>query len=484
MNQHLARPRWLLWIAILTILTSAKVLGDDAPRLMGQPVADYQARRQTLMKQVMEEAGDHPSIVLIRGSDDRDREDFEEGRFRQNNPFAYLTGITIPGAYLVLLPDQHKDILYLPPGRLGTAFSGGDRPIPPPGEATARRFGFAEAASTARLLADVFGAIGDPLRPPSGFGFGFGRSDRAVVYTVLPSPQHEESPEGRFVAFLKQGAPATEFRSVEPILGELRKVKSESELAILRRAIAITGDAQRAVAETVRPGIFEYELEGALHGAFLKGGSFRPGFASIVGSGPNACIPHYFANDRRMEAGDLVVVDIGAEVLNYTADITRTFPVSGTFTDRQRELYQLVLDTQEHAARQIKLGETSLAELTAIASDFLRRSPLRARDEQGREQSMDHFFIHGLSHYLGMDVHDVGRINLPMQPGEVFTIEPGLYIPAENIGIRIEDDYLITTDGPVNLSRDIPSDPDAIERLIAQAREQAESKAEAVGVGP
>ncbi len=471
----------VLLLAWLAVYPSMKSFGDADGDLLGQPVADYRARRQELMKRLRDESGDRKTMVLIRGTDNRDREDFEEGRFRQNNGFAYLTGVEIPGAYLVLLPADSRDILYLPPGRLGTAFSGGDHPIPPPGEETAQKYGFDEVASTSRLLADVFGTIADPLRPPSGFGFG--RSDRAVVYTILPPSRRSESPEGRFLAFLKEGAPTTDFLSVAPILGELRKVKTDAELAILRRAIAITGDAQQAVMATVRPGRFEYELEGALVGAFLKGGSFRPGFASIVGSGPNACIPHYFANDRKMEDGDLVVVDIGAEFQYYTADITRTYPVNGTFSDRQRELYQLVLDTQEHAASQMVPGKTTLGEMTQIASKYLRQSPLRAEDRQGREQTMDRFFIHGLSHYLGMDVHDVGNFSKPMQPGEVFTIEPGLYIPTENIGIRIEDDYLMTADGPVKLSEEIPSDPDAIEHIIAEARENAASKAGAVGVG-
>lgn len=465
-------------LAILILVCNEEAAGEDRPQLMGQPAAGYQARRQTLMEQIAEESGDRPTVVVLRGSDRGDREDFEEGRFRQNNPFAYLAGVEIPGSYLVLLPKEQREILYLPPGRLGTAFSGGDRPIPPPVEETARRLGVGEVASTSRLLADLFGAIADPLRPSSGLGLGFPKADRAVVYTILPTRRRPESPEGRFVEFLRQGAPSTEFRDLTAILGELRKVKSDSELAILRRAIAITSEALTEVARTVQPGAFEHELEGALIGAFLKKGALRPGFAPIIGSGPNSCIPHYFANDRQMEAGDLVVVDIGAEVLNYTADITRTFPVSGTFNDRQRELYQLVLETQEHVASQIVPGETTLGELTGLARAFFRESPLRAKDEEGREQSMDHFFIHGLSHYLGMDVHDVGSTSQPMQPGEVFTIEPGLYIPTEKIGIRIEDDYLITPDGLCKLSRDIPSDPEAIERWMAASEEA--SKLEAV----
>jgi Xaa-Pro aminopeptidase len=447
---------------------------------MGQPVADNAARRQALMKRLREAEGNRHALALVRGSDRSDREDFAEGRFRQNNWFAYLTGVEIPGAYLVLFPDDKKDVLYLPPGRLGTSFSGGDRPIPRPGEETADRWQYAEVASTARLLGDLFSAMADPIRP----SFGGGRSD-AIVYTLSPNPREgDTSPEAKFIRFLKQGAPTTRFDDLAPIVGEMRKYKTDAELAILQRAIDITGDAERAVMESLRPGAYEYEMEGALLGEFLKGGSFRPGFASIVGSGPNATIPHYFANDRKMESGDLVVVDIGAEVRNYTADITRTFPVSGEFTERQKELYNLVLDAQEYAMGLMKPGETTLGEMTGHVSAYLRKSELRAKDSQGNEHTMDRFFIHGLSHYLGLDVHDVGDYGKPMEAGEVFTIEPGLYIPSENIGIRIEDDYLMTDDGPVKLSKGIPSDPDEIEKIMAGAREKAGSREkEAVGAG-
>src|SRR5262249_52978101 len=152
--------------------------------------------------------------------------------------------------------------------------------------------------------------------------------------------------DARFIRLLKEGAPATDFLDLAPILGELRKAKTPTELALLQKAIDITGAAQDRVLRYIRPGLYEYQLEGFVHGTFLDGGALRAGFASIIGSGPNATIPHYFDNNRRLEDGDLVVVDIGAEYRYYTADITRTYPASGTFTPRQKELYRLVLDAQ------------------------------------------------------------------------------------------------------------------------------------------
>jgi Xaa-Pro aminopeptidase len=199
----------------------------------------------------------------------------------------------------------------------------------------------------------------------------------------------------------------------------------------------------------------------------------RAGFPSIVGSGLNSTVLHYNANRRTMQDGELVVIDIGAEYFYYTADITRTYPVNGKFTPRQRAIYQLVLDAQTAAAHEFKVGVTTLGGQNRIARDVIRKSPLRAKDEAGVEHTLDHFFVHGLGHYLGMDVHDVGNGGKPMQPGEVFTIEPGIYIPTEGFGVRIEDDYLVTKDGLEKLSKDIPSDPDEIERLIAQSRTKA-----------
>lgn len=438
---------------------------------MGIPALEFQARRQTLRAELKKAAGERPAVAILRGIDTRDREDFEEGRFRQDNWFAYLTGIEIPGAFLMLttgFADQpDRDVLYLPTGSLGSAFSGGVQKLPPAGEESAKMLAFGEVAPTSRLLGDLFTTLADPMRPGGGSG-------RPALYTIKPTPRAADaSAEAKFVRFLKEGAPTTDFRDLAPLVAQQRKVKSKAELAILQRTIDITGNAQRAVMAAVKPGLFEYQLEGRLQGAFLDGGALRPGFASIVGSGPNACIPHYFANNRQMEAGDLVVVDIGAEVANYTADITRTFPVSGTFSPRQRELYQLVLDAQQHAADQMKPGKVRLYEMTGVVRKFLRESPLRAKDERGVEHTMDHFFIHGLGHYLGLDVHDVGNGGLPMAEGEVFTIEPGLYIPSEAIGIRIEDDYLMGPDGPIKLSAAIPSKPEEIEALIAEARRRA-----------
>lgn len=447
---------------------------------LGQPPDEYSRRRQALMeslKRAQRGGAGGKNVIVLRGVDTGDRPELEEGRLRQSNNIAYLTGIDVPGAYIVLYPDERRDVLYLPSGLLANPFMNGELSAPAADSETARRFGFSGAAETSHLLADLFAAIGDPYRQRS-----FQRSGSSVYAERANPPARDASPDARFIRLLREGAPSTDFKDLGPAINELRKVKSPAELTLLRRAIDITADAQRAVATGLAPGVYEYQLEGRILGAFLEGGALRPGFASIVGSGPNACIPHYFANTRRVEDGDLVVVDIGAEYHYYTADITRAFPANGRFTDRQQELYQLVLDAQTHAVQRFTPGKTRLVEMTNWVRDFLRKSSLRALDREGNEHTMDHFFIHGLSHYLGMDVHDVGDITKPMQAGEVFTIEPGLYIPAEAIGIRIEDDYLVTETGLEKLSANIPSEPEDVERWMAESR-QARSVPQATSRG-
>jgi Xaa-Pro aminopeptidase len=267
---------------------------------------------------------------------------------------------------------------------------------------------------------------------------------------------------------IREANPEAQLSSVDRLMAQLRVVKSPAEIALIRKAVAASIAGHRALAQRLAPGVYEYELEGAAQEAFRRHGSEREGYPMIIGSGPNACILHYNANKRQVRANELVLVDIGAEYSYYTADITRTYPASGKFTPRQRELYIAVLDAMKYAEKEAKPGIT-LGQLHQKVVEFFRNHKLRAKDENGNEQTLDRFFVHGLSHMLGMDVHDLDP-NQPLRPGMVFTIEPGLYIPSEGIGIRIEDDYLMTETGVENLSRALPREPDAIERMVRGRR--------------
>jgi Xaa-Pro aminopeptidase len=291
------------------------------------------------------------------------------------------------------------------------------------------------------------------------------------IYTIAPRVLHDGMVrEYAFGERARKEIPGVEVVSVAGLVAEMRKAKSASELALLQKAIDITGEAQRDIAAKLKPGMWEYDVQSILEAAFTRNGAERPGFPSIVGSGIYSTILHYSEDHKKIDPGDLVVCDIGAEYSLFTADITRTYPADGKFTTRQREVYQLVLDAQTAAFEGYKPG-MRMHDLHQIAMDFLQKSPLRARDTDGKEYSMDHFFIHGLSHYLGMDVHDVGNSGLPLQPGEVFTIEPGVYIQPEKLGVRIEDDYVVTSDHKLKkLSAAIPSQASEIEKLMAKRK--------------
>jgi Xaa-Pro aminopeptidase len=201
--------------------------------------------------------------------------------------------------------------------------------------------------------------------------------------------------------------------------------------------------------------MFEYQLQAVMEYVFRRDGAKRTGFSSIVGSGPNSCVLHYRDSTRRMEEGDLVVVDVGAEVQYYTADVTRTFPVSGKFTPRQREIYEIVLQAQEEAIAAVRPGSTM---------GEVHRKARQVIDKAGYGR----YFLHSTSHWLGMDVHDVGGRGGKLEPGMILTVEPGIYIPEERIGVRIEDDLLVTEEGHLRLSAPLPRDPDVIEEIQAE----------------
>jgi Xaa-Pro aminopeptidase len=423
----------------------------------GQLASEYRARRVRLMEQIKD------GIVVLIGA--REEDLGEVGRFRQKNDFMYLTGVETPAAYLVLIPpslvadNTAREILFIPPrNRFQERWTGVKMG---PGREAEQKFGIQEVASIAQFqdrLRTMLSTL--PFKTEGGNGKG-----KALLYTlVAEGPTAVISREREFVEQVKAIAPHVAVADLSPYLAEMRKIKSAPEIAMLQKAIDITGQAQRETAAAIKPGAYEYEVQGALEYAFTRNGAERAGFPSIVGSGINSTILHYNENRKRIEAGDLIVVDIGAEYSYYTADITRTYPATGKFSERQRAVYQLVLDAQRAAEKAFKPGQSTLTDLQRAATEVMRKSPLR--DKQGN--TLDKHFIHGLGHWLGMDVHDVGSYSKAIPVGAVFTIEPGIYIAEEGLGVRIEDDYLVTEAGLVKMSAKIPSEPDEIERLMAR----------------
>ncbi|MFO0959479.1 MAG: Xaa-Pro peptidase family protein [Isosphaeraceae bacterium] len=433
-----------------SIAQQAEVDGPDIPK------AEFRDRRAKALEAFKD------GIVVMLGT--RDEEFGEFVKFRQRNDLQYLTGASQPDASLILVPadlapdKKAREILFLPARNRGTEQWMGARVGP--GTEGSEHYGIAEV-----LPADKFQSTLDSLIPAAE---GHDGAKAPKVYIDIPRGHDSNfSREARLVEQLKKRNPGVTTGRPSQAIGELRKIKSPAEVALLQKAIDITGDGQREAARAIRPGAFEYEAQGALEGAFIKGGAERLGFFSIVGSGPNSCVLHYNDNRRKMKENELVVVDIGAEYHYYTADITRTYPTSGKFTPRQRQVYQLVLDAQKAAEDSFEVGKSNLGTLTAAAQRAMKESPLR--DSKGN--TLDRHFVHGLGHWVGMDVHDVGSYNGPLPVGSVFTIEPGIYLADEALGVRIEDDYLVTEKGLVKLSGKIPSAPDAIEALMASVRQ-------------
>ena len=282
-----------------------------------------------------------------------------------------------------------------------------------------------------------------------------------------------ETRDARFVKRCQQLYPLHKYERSAPIMHQLRAVKSEQEVALIQQACDITEKGFRRLLRFIKPGVMEYEIEAEIFHEFLRNRSKGPAYASIIASGGNACILPYVDNNQECEDGELVLMDFGAEYANYAADMTRTVPVSGKFTPRQRDIYNSVLTVMRAASQMLVPGNTldqyhkfvgTLMENELIRLGLLNESDVRNQDPA--RPLYKKYFMHGTSHHLGLDVHDVGNRFRPFEAGMVFTCEPGIYIREEGIGVRLENDFLVTPHGPRDLMKNIPIEADEIERLM------------------
>ncbi|MCP4520083.1 MAG: M24 family metallopeptidase [Cytophagales bacterium] len=263
------------------------------------------------------------------------------------------------------------------------------------------------------------------------------------------------------------------FLSSASILHDLRFVKSEKEIEQIIHAGKITGKAFKRILAFTKPSVYEYEIEAEMIHEFVRNGSRRHAFQPIVASGKDSCVLHYISNDKKCEDGAILLLDFGAEYANYNADITRCIPVNGIFSPRQKEVYNAVLRVKKGAEKLLVVGNTfpeynkavgKLMEKELIGLGLLDEEEVKNQDE--KKPLYRKYFMHGTSHSLGLDVHDVDNRDLPFAENMIFTCEPGIYIPEEEIGVRLEDDILITEDGPINLTGHIPIEAEAIEELM------------------
>ncbi len=408
---------------------------------VGRPIAieAHRARRAALMANVGE------GIVAFWSGAPFDLEQMvlQDRDFRADDYFFYFTGLEAPNAWLLLAASKEgedTEILYLPPRDPRAERWTGKQLGPGPQAALLTGISDVRAMHPDSLAADV-----EALLP----------RDEKPLFTVLYRGTRLHP---LVASWLEGGA---EPLNIIPTVDSMRVVKDDAELAVLRRAIDITTEAQKAAMQVVRPGMYEYQVEATIEYTFRYLGADRVGFPSIVGSGPNTTILHYDVNRRKVEDGDLILADVGAEWGQYTADVTRTFPVNGRFTTRQKEIYNLVLGTQLAVIDSIRPGVT-IGDLSMIAREYMRANSGSSCGPRDCTQ----YFIHGLGHWLGMRVHDVGDYSMPLEPGMVFTLEPGIYLPGENLGVRIEDDVLVTESGCEVLSSGAPKTVEEIESLM------------------
>jgi len=367
-----------------------------------EPLAEYRARRERLAERIK------GNVLVLRAAPDQ-----ELTEYQQERNFYYLTGFDQPGAILLLdaVSEPMQEFLFIPERKPAEERWTGEKLGPGPD--AARVTGFAK---------------------------------------VLPVSEFDAT-----LRKMSERAKATYgLKEAESDIAYLRQTKSRTEIALLEKAIQITIKAQQAAAREIAPGAWEYEVEAALEFEFRHNGAERPSFPSIVGSGPFSTILHYNENTRRMESGDTVVVDIGAEYGGYAADVTRTYPVSGKFSPRQREIYQIVLDAQKAAMAKVKPGVT-ISEIHQASKSYIE------------SKGYGKYFIHGTSHHIGLEVHDVGATTRPLEANMVITVEPGIYIPEEKLGVRIEDDVLVTSTGYRLLST-FPKEIDEIEALVQKRK--------------
>jgi Xaa-Pro aminopeptidase len=415
-----------------------------------QPSAEYQARRAQLRARV-----DGPIVIFgYTGHEDAS----EVAIFFQEPYFYYLTGHDEPGAALVLIPDAPnaksaegpREVLYLPPRDPGQEKWEGPR-MGPDDAGAAEKTGFAAVEPLANLRPELVKLS----------------KTYANFYTVLPPAQEEGYPHFTLSnKLVRDTLPQANLRDVTPTLDALRQVKSPGELELLQKAIDVSVDAQLDAMKHMRPGVFEYQVGARMKEIHEMGGCSREAYAPIVGTGFNSTVLHYSGLDEQIEDGDVVVIDVGGEYGGYAADITRTLPANGKFTPRQREIYEIVLGAQNAALAAVKPGAKlygGAGSLQQIVTDYFSE---HGHDKEGH--ALARYYIHGISHHLGLDVHDPGNRERTLEPGMVITVEPGIYIPEENLGVRIEDDVLVTKDGFKLLTARLPRAPDEVEKTMAE----------------
>jgi Xaa-Pro aminopeptidase len=452
MSEPMKRTKAPIFAALLSacLVAAFPVSGFGLDR---QPNSDYRARREALAKKA------DGVIVLFAATENEGPNDLYG--FRQDDNFYYLSGMNVPGAALLIASAEEKkddtpagaysEILFLPPRN------------PTQEKWTGPRLG-AENPEAPQITG--FDHVEDITQLPSEVA-RFATGARPTIYTDVASGD-ETSPSTRPMVFLKRLNAYLAFEDVKPMLWSLRTTKDAGEIALIGKAVEASVAAHFAAFKAVKPNVNEREISALMQYEWGRRGCERVAYAPIVGSGFYSTVLHYSDDDNSMRSGDVVVIDAAGEYSMYAADITRTLPINGHFSARQREIYDIVLGAQQAAIAAFQSGKSTLrrggsASLYQVAYDYINT---HGKDLHG--QPLGQYFIHGLGHYIGLSVHDPGDYTVPLGAGMAFTIEPGVYIPEENLGVRIEDDFYVDHNGKlIKLSEALPSNADEIEKQMA-----------------
>jgi len=386
--------------------------------------------------------------------------------FRQNNDLFHLSGIDQEESILLICPDaldeKHREILFLKETNEHIAVWEGAK--------LNKDQAFETSGIKTVYWLNQFESVLQTLI-------------NEVKQVYLNSNEHlranveVETRDARFGKWIRETYPTHDYERSAPIMHKIRSIKDEVEIALIQKACDLTGSAFRKILKTIKPGVMEYEIEADIIHEFIRNRSRGFAYTPIIASGASACVLHYIDNNRECKAGDVILMDFAAEYANYASDLTRCVPVSGKFTARQKEVYNAVLRVMKAATKMLVPG-TFLHEYQAEVGELMEKELLGLgliTQEDIDKQTPDSpaykkYFMHGTSHYLGLDVHDVGSWTKPIEAGMVFTCEPGIYIPEENLGIRLENDILVTENGPKDLMANIPLEADDIEALMREVK--------------
>jgi Xaa-Pro aminopeptidase len=420
------------------------------------------------------------AVAIIPSSLEATRSNDTQYRYRQNSDFFYLTGFDEPESIAVIAPSrEQKYTLFVRPRDPEREIWDGRRA----GVDGAReRFGADEAFT----IEEFKEKLTDILNGAASLFYRIGDGNPELDQTIINQIARMRSMGRRGIA------PPEAIIDTGSILHEMRLIKTDDEIELMQRAADIAAEAHRIAMQEARPGVKEYEIEALIEYHFRRNGCAAPAYNSIVGGGANATILHYINNDAELRDGELLLIDAGAEYQGYASDITRTFPVNGRFTEAQRDIYELVLEAQRVCIEMTRPGVT-MDELHKRSVEILTEGMVRLGLLQGEteklieEEKYKQFYMHRLGHFLGMDVHDVGRYQIngearPLEPGIVITVEPGIYIAPDTkdiperysgIGVRIEDDVLVTAEGYRVLTSRAPKEVEEIEKLMEGAKAAA-----------